>query len=253
MKSIVSALVGFLLLILWSQIYSLGCYILIIAIVIGIIISFNVFELSFKRRYCTATCYFKEDSFVFRFFTRKIFLSIFSFIVSLILTLSLLLNVIKFNIQDIILYGFDIVILYYLYIFLLNRLNTSFNENMMYPMIKSWATYINLFIMVIILLTIQFNSVPPEYISVYLGDTIDNASKTIASKCDFINYLAKLNIEVEAIQWWFMLKTNNMIKNENFQLIAWIIFLINNSLVVIAFSKYTLQIIDFINRKKGDI
>ena len=249
MKSIVGALVGFLLLVLWSQIYSLGCYISVIAIVVGIVISFNVFELSFKRKYCTATCYFKEDSFIFSFVTKKLFLSIFSFIISLILSLSLLLNVIKFDMQDMILYGFDVIILYYLYVFLLNKLDTSFNENMKYPIIKSWATYVNVFIMVIILLIIQFYSVLPEYISINLVDTIDNASKTIVSECDFINYLAKLNIEVEAIQWWFMLKTNNMIENENFQLIAWIIFLINNSLVVIAFSKYILQIINFIDRK----
>ena len=249
MKSLISALIGFLFLLLWSKIYSLGCYIALIAIVVGIIISYNIFELSFKRRYCTATCYFKENTLMFNLFRKKIFLSIFSFIISLILSLSLLLNVIKFDIQDIILYGLDVVILYFIYIFVLNKFSTSLNDNMKYPVIKSWSSYINMFIMIVLLLIVQFNSVPPEYISISLGETINNASKTIASSCDFINYLAKLNIEVEAIQWWFMLKTNNM-TDGNFQLLAWIIFLINNSLVVVAFSKYILQIIDFIHRKE---
>ena len=236
---------GFMLLLVWRFVYESACYTIVLPLIIGVIIALSIRESFLKKKECTAECYFKDKSFLNTLVRGKLFVNIFSFMVSLIFSLTLILYLTIASLEVLVFLFFDIFIIYILYLWLVNSTKNSLNAKIRYSIIKDWVVVINSFLFLFVLIYIQLNAYVPTYIDGSLSQSIANASTTMASSCDFINYLVKLNIEKEAIAWWFMLNINTNINNEDYRLIFWVIFLVNGGLSTFAYSRFMVQIVDF--------
>jgi hypothetical protein len=246
-------LLGFTLLLIWKLVYHIGCYTMVLPIVIGIIIMLSVRESFIKSKACVADCYFKDKSFFDTLMRGRIFVNILSLIVSLVLSLTLMLYLTISSLNELVFLFFDIFIIYILYIWLINSTKNSLNDKIRYSIIKDWVVSINSFLFLLVLIYIKLNSYVPSYIENSLTQSIENASILMHSSCNVVDYLVKVNIEKEAMSWWLMLNINHNIDNENYRLISWIIFLLNGGLSMFAYSRFMIQLLDFSYRmKKGD-
>jgi len=243
-KQISIILLGFILLLFWYATFKLSCISIIIPFIIFIIIFKSTYELSVTKKRCLVNCYFKKESFLYKFFTKTFFIIILSFINSLILTTILVLNIVTFNFFDFIILFFDIFFILYLYNKFIN--NNSLNENINNPVTKRGVALINSFILIFVFLFFNIFQTPPSYINNDLVTTIHQVSNKIYSNCYFIDYIVSLSNEIVALKWWFMIKFSINFSNKYYlKEIIWIVYLLGNYLMVYAFSKYILEILNF--------
>lgn len=247
LRNLASIFIGYFLLILWHKSYSTDCLSLLIPLIVGLIIAIGVFRSNMQKRYCIANCYFKESSMLYRILTSGVIISIFSFCYSFVISIFFLLSITLYDFIDFIILAIDILLIYFIYQYLQKKFCYTLKDNMKYTVLKNLSAQINVFLMVIILLIIQLNSSIPSFVDYSLTETINNASSLVVSECNCTNYFVKLNAEVNAIKWWLMINTNNIITDKNFRWIAWILFLLTNGITILGFSKYILQLMDFTN------
>jgi len=239
-NSFISVIITFIMLILWIFTYKHTCFSLIFPFLGLLLISKNNFELLKTKKICNANCYLNKNSFIYTLLTGRIFIFIFSLIISIVITMSLFIYAITFNIYDIIiaiLSGISVIVLYNKY------QNTKiFSEDVKNIFVKNIATFTNTLIFTTILVIININQTPPDFIDNNLLTTITNASKEVYSVCPFNQIITKVTMELEAIKWWIMLKFSINNHNEAIKIIVWLLFLISNYLVILGFSKLILEI-----------
>jgi len=239
-NSFISVIIAFMMLILWVFTYKYTCFSLIFPIISLTLISKNSFELLKTKKICNANCYLNKNSFIYTLLTGRIFIFIFSLVISIIITTSLFIYAITFNIYDIIiviLSGISVIVLYNKY------QNTKiFSENVKNIFVKNIAVFTNTLIFTIILVVININQTPPSFIDNNLLNTITNASKEVYSVCPFNQIISKVTMELQSIKWWIMVKFSINNHNEAIKIIVWLLFLISNYLVILGFSKLVLEV-----------
>ena len=245
LRNIGFLVLGFGLLLVWKFVYELGCYTLLLPLIIGVIIMLGVRESFVKKKECVADCYFKDKSFFDMLIRGKFFINILSFLISLLLSLTLILYLTVVSLNVLMFLFFDMFIIYVLYFWLINNTKNSLNDKIRYSIIKDWVVFINSVLFLFVLIYLQLNAYVPVYIENSLTQSIVNASATVTSSCEAVNYLLKANIEKEAISWWLMLSLDSNLDNENYRLIFWVIFLVNGGLSMFAYSRFMVQILDF--------
>lgn len=246
-KQIAVSVLGVLLLFFWYISFKLSCISISIPLIIAILLFKTNYELSVAKKICLANCYFKKNSFLYKFLTKKIIIILFSIINSIILTSILVLNITTFNIIDFIVLLFDIFFLIYLYRYLIE--NDSLNEDIKNPIIINTVSFINSTLIAIIFLMTNLFQTPPEYINNDLITTIHQASNQLYSNCFFIDNITRLTNEIAAIKWWLMLDVSiNMSSMHYLKETIWILYLLGNYLMIFAFSRYILEIVNLTRR-----
>jgi hypothetical protein len=242
-KQLLFSFLGVIALLLWEKLYEYSCISLFFPLFAGIVIFKSTYEFVVAKRICLAKCYFEKNSLFYLFFTKKVFLFVFSLFSGIILSLSLFAALVNFNTTDFILFGGDVFVLVFLYNFLLKK--RSLNKNVKYPITKNITSWINATIITFILLIIALYQTPPDYIQNDLFETIQLHSKESFSQCKYINPFIVLIKEAEAFKWWIMLKLSVLDINHYLKIFIWLFFLIGNYLFVFAFGRYILEIGDF--------
>lgn len=235
------AVLGYILILLWSIGYKLSCVFLIIPFFIGIILFLNTYVLLKEKKLCISNCYFNKNSFYYRFFNKRFVIIIASIVSATILTFSLSIAIIRFNIVDFIVFGLDIFLLLYLYNYF-NNINIL-NENIKYPILKNTVSWINSIIISILFIFINIVQTPPSYLSNHLNVTIQKASMETASRCGYIDYPARISSEIAATKWWMMLNVTQKENNKYLNDLLWVLFLLGNYLSIFAFSRFITELI----------
>jgi len=246
-KQLAIAILGYILILLWSIGYRVSCISLIIPLFIGIVLFINTYVLSKEKKLCISNCYFKKDTFFYKFLNKKLIIIAVSIISSILLTFSLSIVIIRFNIIDFIIYGLDILLLVYLYNHFKN--NNILNENVKYPILKNIVSWLNSIIMSILFIFIGLFQTPPSYISNDLPTTIQKASTETTSSCVYIDYPSRMSAEIAATKWWVMLNATQKSNNKYFNQLLWVLFLIGNYIAIFAFSRFITEMIHIFTKK----
>ena len=114
-KQIAISILGILILLFWYFTFKVFCFSLIIPFIVAGIIYKSNYEISITKKRCFADCYFKKDSFLYKFFTKRLFIIFTSLISTLILSIILMLNITTFSIIDVFILFIDIFIIMTLY------------------------------------------------------------------------------------------------------------------------------------------
>lgn len=242
--------VVFLLLIMWKFTYSFSCFSLLFPIIVGGLLFKTSYEYKNAKKQCLAGCYFKDESFLYKLFTRKFFIFMLSIIGAIILSIVLMLNVVVFTLVDWIILFLDSFFIFLLYKYFSK--NNSLKESIKEPIIKNSVAYVNSFLLMILFFGISLIQTPPSYIQNELLETIRVASNQIHSNCQFIDFLVGLSNEVVAMKWWIMLKFTLNIHNHYLKELMWIIYLIGNFVMLFAFSKLNLEVLNIVKRFENE-
>lgn len=242
-KTTLSLILGFLFLLSWQWLYKFDCIVLVVPLAVSMLITNGISEYSIKKKTCMANCYFITNSFWFKFIkSRKVIYPI-SIIKSLVLTISLLASITLWEAKEMLVFASDVVFLYWFYFYLLNKTHLSIKDSMKYTIIKNTTVWVNTFIIVVVLAIVSYNSTVPEYMSEDLNSTVYNASKLVYSECTSINTVSKFNAELQAMGWSAMINASQVLDNNEYKMIIWILFLLSGSLNALAFGRYTTEII----------
>jgi len=238
---------GFIILILWFFSFEKTCISLLFPFIVGIILFKTSFEYRLAKKLCLANCYFKEDSWLYKFLTRKVFIFITSIFGGLFLSSILMFNIINFNIIDFLILGMDIFVIVFLYKYFIK--NNSFKNTIKELIIKNFVSIINSILIASTLLIISFYQTPPKYIDNDLSVTIKVASNLQRSNCEVLDTLIGITNEVVAVKWWSML--NFTLNNKNYYLkwLLWIIYFFGNYLMIFAYSRYILEILSITKKE----
>ncbi|NWF66455.1 MAG: hypothetical protein HXX81_03190 [Campylobacterales bacterium] len=90
MQKLALIVFSFIFLISWKVVYVVDCYSFILACVIASVVAISIVEENLRRRECIANCYFNERSGFYKIIRSPYFIAFKSFIVSLVLSFSLL-------------------------------------------------------------------------------------------------------------------------------------------------------------------
>ena len=245
------SIAGYFALLAWKQIYSGSCLNLMFPFIIMLIIGIGVMELSIKKRECLARSYFVEGSFPYRFFNSRKLVFIKSFSLSILLTTSLALASISWDFKVFSLLFVDILLLNWMYSKTLYILTCNIKETLKFVIAKDISVSINSFILIVLLLIIQFYTPIPTYVDASLKATLTSAFTVFSSECAITDFLLMVNTQKDAFSWWTVLNIDSHIHDQNLKFIAWLAFLLTNGLAAYAFSRYTIQLLDFV-RMFGD-
>jgi hypothetical protein len=142
-KSLAAMLMAYFVLIIWRDIYSFSCVVLIIPVMIMGITLIGLFQFGLRKKICLASCYFQSSSLLYQIFTGKILVFIRSSLMALLLTVMLLIQLVLWDWVVLLALFFNIFLLYGLYIFILSRLNFFINANMRFVIAKNWTIVLN--------------------------------------------------------------------------------------------------------------
>jgi len=242
-EELASAILGFIILISWHIFYALSCFSLIFPIIICFFIFKTIYNFNSERKKCEAACYFKEKSFLYRWLTQKKIIFISAFIGSAFLTAVLSLNIISFTLEDFIIFAIDMVILHILYEFI--EKESLLKKKIKSSVLINIVSWLNAVFLTILLFFIALYQTPPQYLKNDLWQTINEATKNYSSVCDFIDEFLFFIEAIQATKWWIVLKLSLMDIKYYIKETIWLIFLINNYLLVFSFGKYILEIKNF--------
>lgn len=248
LKQIAISIIVFLLLLMWYLTYKVSCVSIIILLVIGFILSKTNYEYVNAKKICLANCYFKQNSFFFRLLTKKALIFIFSIISGTILSMILLLNIVVFNFIDFLILFLDIILIIYLYNSFSQNNSLKLKDDIKEPIVKNSVAIVNSIVVSMIFVIINLYQIPPSYIQNDLFETTKLVSNQIYSNCLVIDTITRLSNEIISIKWWIML---NLTINSNsyfLKLFIWIIYLLGNYLMIFAFSRLNLELLDILKR-----
>lgn len=245
-KKLAVALVAFLILPLWQLAYRFGCWSLLFAVGIGLIVFKSSYEIASAKKICVAGCYFKQESWVYKLFTKKFFLYIFSVIGGVILSVVLLTSVVDFTLLDYMLLFIDMVFIVYFY----DKFSSFkfLNPEIKNAVVKNYISGLSALVMVFVFLAVHLYQKPPNYLQNDIVQTMRMASSKVSSECSYIKHVVKASTEITAVKWWLMEKYTIEGKNEWIKRFVWIVFLLGNYLMLFAFTRYILEAIDLVKR-----
>jgi len=250
-QKLANAFIGFVLLLLWLEFSKYTNYSLLIPVVFLGFILWNSYTYAKAKKICLGKCYFSENSLIYYFWTRKIYIFLVSFLTGLLLTASLIFASFEFNAIDVWVLFFDTFILVFLYSFL--EKNQTFNVKVKIPIIKNITAWSNSLFMVSVFFVMALYQTPPDYIQADLKSTLDVINNESYSQSELIDMMAYASSVIVATKWWLVSKAEFLLDNESLKKVIWFFQLLGNYMMVFAYSRFILELITtFTILKKED-
>jgi hypothetical protein len=247
-KKIAVGFTGFMLLLLWLEISKYWSFSLIIVGVMFALIARNSFTYAMAKKVCLGKCYFSEGSFLYFFWTRPAYIFIVSLMIAFILTSSFILATFQFSLVDKTIFFVDTFVLIYLHTLL--EKNQTFSTRVKTPMIKNIASSINAIMVVVVFFVVALYEMPPEYLEVDLSSTLFKIEKMRYSESDTIDIIAYMSSAIVATKWWLLTQATVMLEDGVLKKVLWFLQLLGNYMVVFAYGRYILELVDILTLKK---
>lgn len=238
----------FLLLISWIDAYEHYCLALLFPFIILLLISYGSIELKMQERICLKKCYFREDTIMAKLLSSRILVTIFSVIVSVMMTITILSTTIDYS-----LVWWSYLLLHTTLSTILYRLLLVSSASMLQPsyhalFAREWT--INLMTLLIIPIFVYFtlNGYTPLYLDDGLVQTIQNASIGVSSSCEITQSLLKWMKEIDAALWWLVSNSAKSVEPLWLKVGIWLSFITYNSLALLGINRLIIHVIYFIDR-----
>lgn len=241
----------FIVLILWQTTYYLACFSLIIPLVFVFIIAYSFIEIRLRQKECFKNCYFKEDTFIAKILTSPYLTSFIFIVLSFFYTVSFMYSSINFDIKFYILLIFFIITAFYIYKFFIKFFSNIINEKHLELFAREVTIKITAFILLVLYGIYFLYAYEPSYLKDSLELTIQEATNSIYSNCIFIDWILRVQIEINSTILFFTKASANSMQNKDINNLIWIGFIILNALAILGLNRFILQIIYLISKYKG--
>jgi len=244
-----SILLIFPILMSWETGYSYGCYMLFFPLIMLLIISHSFIELKMQQRLCFKHCYFTQESLFAKLLASRVFVSIIYFILSLLMSITLLYGIIDYSRELWLYLAIHILLVILLYRAIFQALSHTIKKDYLPIFAKEWTINISslLLIMVFIYLTL-YQGYVPAYLTDNLQQTISNASNTMHSDCYLSRIILKLKIEIDGLFWWLVSQNAEYFNDQTIKMTLWLLFIFINSLALSGLNRFIVQIIYLIDK-----
>ena len=242
-----SILTLFLLLFSWIIAYDQYCFSLLFPLIILLLISYGSIELKMQERICLKKCYFRKDSLIAKIVASRILVTIFSVIVSIMMTVTILSTVINYSLAWWGYLLFHTVLSLLLYKLLLSKSASMLQPSYHALFAREWS--INFMALLILPIFVYFtlNGYTPLYLDESLEQTIQNASASVSSRCAITQSLLTWMKEIDAALWWLVSSSAKGVEPLWLKVGIWLSFIIYNSLALLGINRLILHVIYFID------
>ncbi len=246
---VASSVLVILLLGIWVNSYTYGCFMLVFPMFFLVVIAHSFIEIKMHERICFKNCYFKSSSFLARVFSSRGLVIVFYTFMSIIMTFYALYGVIEYSQFLWIYLVLHIVFSVMIYKYLTNIFSSMIKGNYKKIFAREWAINIMAAVFIVVFVYTSFYGYEPAYLRNGLSETMTIASHSISSSCEFLNYVLKLQKEIDSVYWWIVHSSSENMENATLKFIMWIIFLLMNSLAILGVNRFIMQIIYLLDKK----
>ncbi|SMM99839.1 hypothetical protein SPONN_1041 [uncultured Candidatus Thioglobus sp.] len=244
-----SILAVFVILLSWKLLYSYNCISLIFSVIFLFIILHSLIEIKVHKRNCIKNCYFKENSFFAKLLTSKTTIRILYFLISTVITISVMYSIITYQWQFWAYIAVHIIIVVIVFNFLNSALVNTVHTEYLSLLSKETTIKITLLPLLGVYIYVVLNGYTPIYLRDTLEETIIAATNSIHSQCYIVDYILRLKTELDANFWWLFIKMSNTIDNNISKYFIWISFIAINGLAIVGINRFIVQIVYIL--KKG--
>lgn len=246
--SIATIITIFLILFSWKLFYSLGCFSLLFPILVLAIVSSSFIDIKMNERICFKKCYFQDNSIFSKILTSSIGVVTFYFILSMAFTFSIMYGVISFPYQIWLYLLVHIVLVTFIYKKIIKSLEHTIQDKFINIFSREWTINISSIILFFMYGYIFYNGYEPDYLVKDLVKTVENASNSISSSCLFIDYLLRLNTELDGTFWWIVSNSSETFNNETLKTAIWASFIFINSLAILGINRFIVQLVYLLDK-----
>ncbi|MFV7789606.1 hypothetical protein ACNSOP_05460 [Aliarcobacter lanthieri] len=177
--------------------------------------------------------------------------AIFYIFLSCIYTISIIYSVLSFK-----WYFYIFLVLFIIFIFFLyNKLSSLFSnivkEDYLDIFTKEITIKISSLILFIIFLFYTLNSFEPSYLSNNLEESLQLATNSLSSNCQYLDFILRLKVELDIYFWYFTKYGSQIVDNSYLKTTIWILFIFINTLSIIGINRFFIQTISLSKKIKG--
>lgn len=238
-----SIIIIYFILIAWKFTYQLGCFSLLIPILIILILASSFIEIKLNQKKCFKNCYFKDNTIISKILVSPYFTSLYFILVSIVYSITLMYDILNFNIQIYIFIIIFLFIVFYIYLFLLNFFSGVVNDKYLELFTREITAKVSALLLFICYVYFFINGYEPEYLTSTLEETLSIATNSIYSDCLYIETILRVKIEIEAHIWFYMKELDNLDTNKNLKTLSWIGFIIFNTISILGLNRLLVQIV----------
>ncbi|AFI04181.1 hypothetical protein [Helicobacter cetorum] len=230
---------------LWRLSYQATCFSLAFVLIILGIIAYSFISLKMRERKCFIKCYLNDNSLFTKLLSSKIMVSLVYFIISIMMTLSVIYSVLEYSF---ILWGcifLQIFICAFVFQFLNRSLRKVVKQDYLALLSREWSINICSCIFFVIYFCIVVYGYEPTYLRDNLKETLELATNSIGSNCEYIDYFLRIKRELDALSWWGM----NLVDTKlgSYRVLGWSIFIALNILSSLGINRVIMQVIYWVN------
>ncbi|MFK5976036.1 MAG: hypothetical protein QM493_05975 [Sulfurovum sp.] len=243
-----SSILIFIVLLSWNNFYSFGCISIIFPFIIWGVISYSFIEKKMNERLCFKECYFDNSSILSKLLLSPYLVTIVYGIISSLLTISIIYGVINY---PTILWWYLIVHILsviVIYLILIKVFKSIIRDRYIEIFAREWTINISSLLLLSVYIYILLTGYVPSYLSSSLLETIQNASNSITSHCVYIDYILRLNIELDSSFWWITSSSSQIIDTKLSKSIIWLGFIVLNSLSILGINRFIVMIVYLVNK-----
>ncbi len=245
LASVISVL---LMLGIWNASYGYNCSMLIFPVMMWIVVAHSFIEVKMHERLCFKSCYFKENSFLATILSSRTFVVIVFMIISLAMTFSALYGSLEYTSALWIYLVIHIILSIFLYKFLVQRFTSMIKSSYLNIFAREWTINIMAALFILIFVYVSMYNYEPAYLRNGLSATMNAASNSISSQCEYLETILKLQKEIESVFWWVVHRSTENVEDTALKYMMWIIFLLMNSLAILGVNRFILQVIYLLDK-----
>ncbi len=230
----------------------MSCFVWGVFLLIFYLIGRGQFEILYQYKRCYANCFYNKNSWIFTWVTKKSLVILFSGLIALPLSLSLMSFAALADFFDFAFMLLSMVITSIGFIFFEKFFHKHVTDKVNKIVAKRMTVLLSMLIMVLIYYLASYYVIPvPQYLDpTSLNHTIELASKEVGSTCSVTNYFLKFMHEFDAISWFGMTMASKSIDSDYFIKLLWVIFFINHALVFAALARLQLEFLTILQIKQ---
>lgn len=185
---------------------------------------------------------FKEGSLFHGWLNRKWFVLLFSFIKALAVGILLLVSMMQWNEHITQVMLIDVILISGIYVWFVRYFGKHTQEDVTHLVARKSAIITNTLIIVPILIVVMLYSMPPEFVSGSVSQTVNNAkASTVPVSCEILSVLQTYDNVREGLGWWVMFKASSSVESSIYTILAWILFLMMQTVYIWIFSRLILS------------
>ncbi|MBN2894610.1 MAG: hypothetical protein JXK05_01780 [Campylobacterales bacterium] len=227
----------------WNT-FEASCTLFVVALfTLGYLLSLSFAQGQLLYRQGFARQVFLENTFWYRWLHRKWIVIILSMLKALILTLLLLLSMRHWSQPVVMVMLMDIVVIIGLFAVHERWYATHAHQGARQLIAKKTVLWINTPVVVAVLIFVQLYLPPPPFVGATLLETLALAQSPLGSEaCPALTQFLYWDRAREALGWWVMLQASSYFADNTLYLtLAWLLFLLIQSLYVWAFAQIILS------------